>query len=262
MFKKSGPLGVYSIFALGFLVLPILIVVPMSFSASESLEFPPSGFSLRWYNSFFQDARWLSAMRTSALVAALSGTFALLLGSLAAYGLVRSTHPIKNLLRANFIAPMIIPPVISAVGLYFVFVDIGLVGTLYGLVLAHTIAGVPFVILFMSVAISGVDVVLEHAAVSLGASQFRVLVKIVLPNVLTAFFASWLMAFLVSFDELILAIFLAGRHDTIPKKMFNELILRIDPTITAIATLLIGFTIVVAGVAALLLRRRNMSLVG
>ena len=232
----------FSSLVLLFLLVPILIVVPMSFSSSSSLEFPPAGLSLRWFESFFGDPRWLEAAWTSFLVAICSSTLAIVLGTLASYGLVRFNLPKRSWIEGNFVAPLILPPIILAVALYIMLAKVGLLGTIFGLVLGHTILCAPYVVLLMTVAIQSVDVRLEQVAYTLGASWFRTMIRIVIPNLLPSLAATWLLVFVVSFDEVILSLFVSGPHMTIPKKMFNELILEVNPTITAIATLLIVFS--------------------
>jgi putative spermidine/putrescine transport system permease protein len=241
-----------------FLCLPIAVVVPMSFSSASSLTFPPPGVSLRWYEAFFGDPRWVQAAGTSALVALASSAAALVLGSIAAYGLVRGTFRGRALLEGNFIAPLILPPVITAVALYILFAQIGLLGTIPGLIIAHTILTVPYVVLLMSVAIRQFDVRIEQVAYSLGASWLRMFKSVLLPNLLPSVLAAWIFAFIISFDEVIVTLFLAGAYDTIPKRMFNELILQVNPTITAIATLLIGLSIITIGIIALLMQRAGV----
>lgn len=241
-----------------FLCLPIAIVVPMSFSSASSLEFPPPGFSLRWYHSFLGDPRWLEAAQMSILVSAAASAAALLLGSIAAYGLVRGRFRGRALLEGNFVAPLIVPPVITAVALYMFFAQVGLLGTIVGLIIGHTILGVPYVVLLMSVAIRSFDVRIEQVALSLGASWSRMFRTILLPNLLPSVFAAWIFAFIISFDEVIVTLFLAGAYDTIPKRMFNELVLQINPTITAIATLLIALSVVTIGMVAVLMRRAGV----
>lgn len=252
------PLMVYGVLVLLFLFLPIAIVVPMSFSAASSLTFPPTEFSLRWYQSFFQDPRWIEAMRVSLLVAFMSSLLALALGSVAAYGLVRGTFAGRRLIDANFMAPMIVPPVITAVALYIVFARVGLLGTLPGLVIGHMLLGVPYVVLIMSVAIRSFDVRIEQVAFSLGASWLTMFRRVLLPNLMPSAFAAWIFAFITSFDEVIVTLFVAGAYQTVPKKMFNELVLQINPTITAIATLLIAFSVCLFVVFALLMRRAGL----
>jgi putative spermidine/putrescine transport system permease protein len=230
----------------------------MSFSSASSLAFPPPGLSLRWYESFFGDPRWLRAAGTSALVALASSLAALVLGSVAAYGLVRGAFRGRALLEGNFIAPLILPPVITAVALYIFFAQIGLLGTIPGLIVAHTILTVPYVVLLMSVAIRQFDDRIEQVAYSLGASWFRMFRSVLLPNLLPSVLAAWIFAFIISFDEVIVTIFLAGAYDTIPKRMFNELILQVNPTITAIATLLIALSVVTIGIIAWLMQRAGV----
>ena len=241
-----------------FLCLPIAVVVPMSFSSASSLAFPPPGLSLRWYESFFGDPRWLRAAGTSALVALASSAAALVLGSIAAYGLVRGAFRGRALLEGNFIAPLILPPVITAVALYIFFARMGLLGTIPGLIIAHTILTVPYIVLLMSVAIRQFDVRIEQVAYSLGASWLRMFRSVLLPNLLPSVLAAWIFAFIISFDEVIVTLFLAGAYDTIPKRMFNELILQVNPTITAIATLLIALSVVTIGLVAWLMQRAGM----
>jgi ABC-type spermidine/putrescine transport system permease subunit II len=241
-----------------FLCLPIAVVVPMSFSSASSLEFPPPGFSLRWYQSFFGDPRWLRAAGNSALVAFASSAAALALGSIAAYGLVRGTFRGRAILEGNFVAPLILPPVITAVALYIFFARIGLLGTLPGLIVAHTVLTVPYVVLLMSVAIRSFDVRIEQVAYSLGASWLRMFRSVLLPNLWPSVLAAWIFAFIISFDEVIVTLFLAGAYDTIPKRMFNELILQVNPTITAIATLLIALSVITIGLVAWLMQRAGV----
>jgi putative spermidine/putrescine transport system permease protein len=260
---REGRVGRFALAVFGgavllFLCLPIAVVVPMSFSSASSLEFPPPGLSLRWYQSFFGDPRWLLAARNSALIAFASSLAALVLGSIAAYGLMRGTFRGRGLLEGNFVAPLILPPVITAVALYIFFSRIGLIGTLPGLILAHTVLTVPYVVLLMSVAIRSFDQRIEQVAYSLGASWFTMFRRVLLPNLLPSVFAAWIFAFIISFDEVIVTFFLAGAYDTIPKRMFNELILQVNPTITAIATLLIGLSVLTIALVVLLMRRAGV----
>ncbi|WP_035485240.1 ABC transporter permease [Geminicoccus roseus] len=238
-----------------FLCLPIAIVVPMSFSSASSLEFPPPGFSMRWYEAFFGDQRWLVAAGNSLLVAVVASSLALLVGSVAAYGLVRGSFAGRALADGNIMAPLIVPQIVTAVGLYIYFAKIGLLGSLTGLIIGHTVLAIPYVVLVMTVAIRSFDVRIEQVALTLGASWPTMFRRILLPNLAPSAAAAWIFAFVISFDEVVVTIFLAGGIDTIPKRMFNELTLQVNPTITAIATLLIGFSLVTVGLLALLMRR-------
>ena len=239
---------------LGFLCLPIVIVIPMSFSSARALTFPPPGFSLRWYQAFFGDSRWMEAMWTSASVALLASVTAVVLGGLAAYGLARGRFRGRAIVDANFLAPLIVPTIIVAVALYLALARVGLLGSYAGLVIAHTLLVVPLVVMVLGVAIRGFDVRIEQVAWSLGASWLLTCRTVLLPSLLPSLVAAWIFAFIASFDEVIVTSFIAGTYETIPKRMFNELILEINPTITAVATLLIVFTVVALGAVGLLIR--------
>lgn len=248
-------LALASLGALLFLCLPVLIVVPMSFSASTSLRFPPEGFSLRWYAQVFGDPRWLQAMNTSLILALLSSTLALILGGLAAYGLTRGRFRGRELAQSNFISPLIIPSVVIAVAMYFALAKIGALGSFAGLLLGHTLLGVPYVVLILSVAIRSFDVRIEQVAFTLGASWFTMFRRVLVPNLLPSIAAAWIFAFVTSFDEVVVTTFIGGLHETVPKRMFNELVLQVNPSITAIATLLIAVSVLLMLLAAQLMRR-------
>ena len=248
-------LGLVAILVLAFLCLPVIIVVAMSFSSAKSLEFPPPGLSLRWYAAFFGDEVWLDAGTNSVLLAGLASTIALLLGTVASYALLRGRFPGRRLIEANFMAPIIIPSIITAVSLFIAFAKTGIRGTFGALVLAHTILVVPYVVLIMRVAIKSFDERIEQVAFTLGASKLRVLWSIVLPNLVPSAVAAWIFAFIISFDEVVVTLFLAGTHMTIPKRMFAELIMQINPTITAIATILIGVNTIAVYLLVLFMRR-------
>ena len=250
--------AVLAVATLLFIFLPVAIVVPMSFSSATTLEFPPPGVSLRWYASFYSDARWMQALRTSIAVALVSSVAALVLGSLAAYGLVRGTFHGRRAIELNFAVPMVIPHIITAIALYIAFARIGLLGSLAGLIVAHTILATPYVVLVMSVALGELDPRIEQVAYTLGASWPTVLLKIVAPNLIPSLVAAWIFAFIVSFDEITVTVFLAGTHETVPKRMFTQLLERVDPTITAIATLLIATSVVSVAAIALLMQRSGL----
>ncbi len=252
-------LSVIGIAVLMFLCLPILIVVPMSFSSAKSLEFPPPGFSLRWYEAFFTTEVWQKAGINSLILATTSSTIALVLGTLAAYGLLRGRVPGRRFMDSNFMAPMILPSIITAVALFIVFAKTGLHGTFFGLIMAHTILVIPYVVLIMQVAIKSFDERIEQVAMTLGASKTRVLLQIVLPNLVPSAVAAWIFAFVISFDEVVVTLFVAGKYLTIPKRMFNELVMQINPTITAVATLLIAFNLIALGLLYLTTRRAGVA---
>jgi ABC-type spermidine/putrescine transport system permease subunit II len=243
---------------LAFLSIPIIIVVPMSFSSAKSLQFPPPGFSLRWYENLFGSERWIDASVNSLLLALAASTAALVLGTLAAYAIVRGTFLGRRLAESSFVAPMIIPPIITAVAVFIFFAQTRLLGTFFGLVVAHTVLAAPYVVLLMSVAIQSFDQRIEQVALTLGASKLQMLWRVLVPNLIPTALAAWIFAFIVSFDEVIVTLFIGGQYFTIPKRMFIDLIQQVNPTITAIATILIVFSIVTVGIVALLVRRAGL----
>lgn len=252
-----GPaLTAIALSTLFFLLLPIIVVVPMSFSSSSSLNFPPPGLSLRWYGSLFGSDTWMVALKTSLALACLSSTCAVVLGSTAAYGLSRKQMRFKGAIESNFMAPLILPTIVAAVALYIAFARIGLLGTFPGLALAHTLLNIPYVIVVLGVAIRSFDIRLEHIAWTMGASWWTTARRILLPLLAPSLAAAWIFAFVGSFDEVVVTSFIAGQYDTIPKRMFTELTLEISPTITAIATLLIAFTGLSISFAAAVMRLR------
>jgi ABC-type spermidine/putrescine transport system permease subunit II len=256
----AAALATVGTLVLVFLALPIIIVVPMSFSSAESLRFPPPGFSLRWYEAFFSDPQWLEAAINSLVIGVTSSTIALALGTVAAYGLVRGSFIGRRALEANFIAPMVLPPVIVAVALYIFFAKLGILGAYWAIIAAHAVLATPYVVLLMSLAIQAFDIRIEQVAMTLGASRAQMLTRVLLPNLLPNAAAAWLFAFVISFDEVVVTLFVSGTHLTVPKRMFNQLVLQINPTITAIATLLIAFSLIAVALGAWL--TRGSSLIG
>lgn len=251
-------LAAFAIAVLIFLCLPVLIVAPMSFSDAKSLEFPPPALSLRWYQNLLGNPIWLEAGRNSLILAALSSTAALICGTLASYVLVRGNFLGRRAVEANFMAPMIVPSIIVAVSLYIFFARTGLLGSFFGLVLGHTILATPYVVLIMQAAIRSFDVRIEQVAATLGATQWQILARVVLPNLAPSAAAAWIFTFVMSFDEVVVTMFISGTYMTIPKRMFAELLLQVNPTITAVATLLIAFNLLALGVLMLLSRRGGL----
>jgi putative spermidine/putrescine transport system permease protein len=251
-------LAVIALAVLAFLLMPVLIVAPMSFSSAQSLEFPPPGFSLRWYRNLLGNPIWIDAGKNSLLLAALSSTAALICGTLASYVLVRGDFRGKRVIEANFMAPAVVPSIIVAVSLYIFFARVGLLGSFLGLVLGHTILAAPYVVLIMQAAIRGFDIRIEQVAATLGASQWQILTRIVLPNLAPSAAAAWIFSFVLSFDEVVVTLFVSGTHLTIPKRMFAELMLQMNPTVTAVATLLIAFNLLALAILLLAGRRARL----
>lgn len=241
---KAGPIAsTVGMVSLVFLVLPLVVVVMMSFSSASSLTFPPPSLSLRWYHSFLHDSRWLEAVATSLLLGLVSSTLSLVLGAAAAYALVRGTFRGRALVEANMMAPLILPAIVLAVALYIFLARFGLLGSALGLVAGHVVVCSPYVVFIMSVGFRAFDVRVEHIAATLGASNWQTLTRVALPNVLPSLGTAWILAFINSFDEVIVTLFVGGTYQTVPKRMFNELVLEVNPIITAIATLMIGLSL-------------------
>ncbi|MDQ0471057.1 ABC transporter permease [Labrys wisconsinensis] len=252
--------GLAVLFALvvAFLCGPAAIVVSMSFSSASSLQFPPPGLSLRWYAAFLTDPGWLAAVRTSFAVAFVASVGALIVGSLGAYGLVRGSFRGRSTMAFNAIAPLMVPHIVLAIALYILFARTGLLGTLTGLMIAHTVLAVPYVVLVMTAALRAFDVRLEQAAYTLGAS-WRVFVwRILLPNLLPSLAIAWIFAFATSFDEVTVTVFLAGPYETVPKRMFSELMVEVDPIITVVASLTIALSLIGIAAMAPVARRLGM----
>ncbi len=237
-----------------FLAGPSLIVVPMSFSASDFLEFPPSDFSLRWYEHFFSSLTWMDAARASMIVGALTTVIAVPIGVAAAYGVMSLSARLRLLVSGLIVLPAIIPAILIAIGLFFVLARIGMVGSLAGLVLGHVALAIPVVFVIMSAGFSQFDFTQEKAARSLGASGPQVWTKVILPQITGSIAAAALLAFITSLDEVVVAMFVAsGDYTTLPKVMFTLLRDQIDPTIAVVSTLLL----VVATLAVIAMLRKG-----
>jgi putative spermidine/putrescine transport system permease protein len=239
-----------------FLILPIIAIIPISFSAGEWLTYPLPGLSLRWYDDFLSSRMWLLALKNSLIVASATAVLATALGTLAGLGLTRASFPLKGMVLALLISPMVVPIVITAVGVYFFFAQLGLVNTYLGLILAHTVLAVPFVVITVTAALQGFDATLTRAAASLGANPATVFFRITLPLILPGVISGALFAFATSFDEVVVALFLAGPEQrTLPRQMFSGIRENISPTITAVATILVTISVVLMTTIELLRRR-------
>jgi putative spermidine/putrescine transport system permease protein len=239
-----------------FLVLPIFIVIPLSFSASPYLEFPPAGFSFQWYARYFASARWMAATALSAEIALGTTAFALALGIPAAFGLVRRQFRGKGALVAFFMSPIIVPYIITAIAIYFLFARLGLIGSSLGLLIAHTLLAVPKVVVIVAAALKGFDRTLERASMSLGAGPWVTFCRVTYPGIRPAVMAAALFSFLTSFDELILSMFITGPTAvTLPKLMWDAVRLEMDPTIAAASSLLIGVAVFLVGTMEVLRRQ-------
>jgi putative spermidine/putrescine transport system permease protein len=252
----NGLFNLYGAAVLLFLVIPVLIIVPLSFNAGSFLSYPLNGFSLRWYQAFFHSREWLEALGNSLLIAPLATLLATVLGVLASIGLVRGEFRGKTLVMAIIISPMIAPVVIVAVGLFFFFARISLLNSYLGLVLAHAMLGVPFVVITVTAVLKNYDRNLTRAAASLGAPPWQAFIKVTLPLIAPGVFSGALFAFAASFDEVVVTVFLASpAQRTLPIQMFAGIRENLDPTIAAAASLMVGAALVLLLVMELLRRR-------
>jgi putative spermidine/putrescine transport system permease protein len=223
-----------------FLALPLFVVVPVSFSSAQYLQFPPPGLSLQWYERYLTNPRWLEATALSITVALIVVAVSVLVGAFAAVAAGRSGRRLRIFLAAACLAPMILPNMIIALGLFFTFAKLHLVGTVLALVLAHSLLAVPFVFITVSAGLREVDVNLERAAAVLGARPLRVFARVTIPLLRPFLLIGALFAFIVSFDEIVSALFLTSISvRTLPKMIWENIVMFVDPTISAVAVILI-----------------------
>ena len=230
----------FTFLVLLFLVLPVFIIIPISFSSSQYLTFPPKGFSLQWYQNFFTDFEWTEALFRSLKVGLLSTLVALVLGIMAAEGLARCKIPGKKILEEIFMLPMIVPAIIIAIALYRFESTLSFSGTIFGLVMAHSLLALPFVITTVLSRLVSIDPNLENAALNLGANRLTAFFRVTFPIIRPAIISASLFAFAISFDELVVTLFIAGiSSQTLPLRIWEDIRTQLDPTITAIASILI-----------------------
>ncbi len=252
-----------------FLILPIIIIVPLSFNAvpfftftPEMLALDPAGYSTKWYEDFFTNVNWQGAVKNSFIIAFFSTILATTLGTVAALGLSRRDMPYKTAVMAVLISPMIVPLIISAAGMYFFYSKVGLASTHLGVILAHTALGTPFVVITVTATLVGFDHSLTRASAMLGASPTRTFFKVIVPLILPGVISGGLFAFITSFDEVVVVLFVASfEQRTIPWQMFSGIRENISPTILAVATLLVLVSVLLLTTLELL-RRRNERLRG
>jgi putative spermidine/putrescine transport system permease protein len=228
-----------------FLVLPVLVIIPLSFNEGSFLVYPLTGFSLRWYHDFFSSAEWMRSLKNSLIVAPSATVLAMVFGTLASIGLTRAEFPGKSLLMSLLISPMVVPVVIVGVAGYLFFAPLGMDNSYFTLILLHAALGVPFVVITVSATLQGFNHNLVRAAASLGASPITTFFKVTLPLIAPGVISGALFAFGTSFDEVVVTIFIAGPEQaTLPREMFSGIRENLSPTIAAAATLLIGFSVV------------------
>lgn len=227
-----------------YLVVPMLIVIPVSFSSTTAMTFPPRGWSLRWYEAFFGEQKWIGSVIVSLRVALLTMTVTTIAGVAAAYALHQSGFRLAETIRTTLVSPLAVPSILIAVGIFFVYAKVGgLLNTTLGLVLGHSVVAMPFVILTMTAGFSTFDMSQEMVARSLGANRLKAFLTVTLPQVKFSVATSMLLAFLVSFDELIISMMIAsGPMSTLSRVTFATLRDDVDPTLAAVSTLMLIVT--------------------
>jgi putative spermidine/putrescine transport system permease protein len=242
-----------------FLAFPIIVVMVVSFSSATYLTFPPPAFGLKWYEAYFDSADWLQTTWLSLWVAAAVVVLATLLGTLAALGIARLPKPLRIIASGLILSPLIVPIIVVAIGIYYAYARYGLVGTPIGLIFAQTCLAVPFVVTSVSASLAGIDPRLEQAALSLGATPQATFFQVTLPLIRPGVLVGALFAFITSFDELVVALFISGSGAiTLPRRMWDDLRFQIDPTIAAVSTLTIVLTVLLMGCAHLLRKRAQI----
>lgn len=245
--SREMSLKLFAWAVLFFLILPILVIIPLSFNAEPYFTFTkgmvmldPDAYSLRWYRQIIENENWMLAIKNSFIIGTFSTLIATAMGTLAAVGLSSRNMPFKRAIMALMLSPMIVPLIIIAAGMFFFYTKFNLAGTYAGLIIAHAALGIPFVIITVTATLTGFDTSLYHAGLSLGASPIRTFLDVVFPLIRPGVISGAMFAFVTSFDEVVLVLFLAGPGQrTIPRQMFSGLREQINPTILAVASLLI-----------------------
>ncbi|RWL20870.1 MAG: ABC transporter permease [Mesorhizobium sp.] len=239
-----------------FLLLPVVFIVLLSFGSSRWLAFPPPSWTLKWYEELFADPAWLEAALTSARIATMAAILAVVIGLLASFALVRGQFRGRNVLRGLLLTPMVLPVVVFAIAIYALFLRIGLGGTTAGFVIAHTVLALPFAIIPITAALEGFDKSIEDAAIVCGASPFEAKLRVTLPAIKIGIFSAAIFAFLASWDEVVVAIFMASPTlQTLPVKIWGSLRQDLSPVIAAASSLLVLLTLSLMIVTSLIRRK-------
>lgn len=257
---RIGRAGLWGFCALVgvWLVAPALIVVPLSFTGEASLVFPPSSWSTRWYANFFSDPGWTQALLNSLQIGVLVTLVATVLGTAAAIGLTRTRLRGSGIVQGVLLSPMIVPGIVFAIGVYAVFLKLQLVGSLGGFVAAHTVLALPFVIIPVSASLRTFDRRLERAAANLGAGRWTTFRTVTLPLVAPGVASGALFAFVTSFDEVVVSLFIQSPYlQTLPVKMYSSVTRDTDPTIAAAATMIVTLTTTLIVIATLTATARS-----
>jgi putative spermidine/putrescine transport system permease protein len=239
-----------------FLLLPVVFIVLLSFGSSRWLAFPPPGWTLKWYEELVADPAWLDAAMTSMRIAAMAAVLAVVVGLFASFALVRGEFRGRDVLRGLLLTPMILPVVVFAVAIYAFFLRLGLGGTTIGFVIAHTVLALPFAVIPIATALEGFDKTIEDAAIVCGASPLEAKLRVTLPSIKIGIFSAAIFAFLASWDEVVVAIFMASPTlQTLPVKIWGSLRQDLSPVIAAASSLLVLLTLFLM-IATAFIRRR------
>jgi putative spermidine/putrescine transport system permease protein len=239
-----------------FLLVPIIFIIALSFGSSKWLAFPPPAWTLRWYQDLATDPRWLTAALTSLKIGFLVTICSVLLGVTASLAVIRGRFPGRQFLRGLFLTPMVLPVVVFAVATYLLFLRVGLGGTLVGFVIAHTVLAFPFAFITISTSLERFDKSIEDAAVLCGAPPIVAFLKITVPSIRLGLLSAALFSFLISWDEVVVAIFMASPElQTLPVLIWAALRQELSPTIAAASSILVLITLVLMMMIAALRRR-------
>lgn len=255
LFAKANRVGAW--LALLFLVLPALIAIPVSLTPKRFLSMPKGEYSLRHFENLFTSPEWLSSFAQSGIIAASTAALATALGTLCAIGLWRVTSRYSEMVRAFLLLPLIIPQIISAMVFYRLLVPIGLIDSYPGLIIAHTVLATPMVLITVSASLANFDPKLEQASRNLGASTWTTMRRVILPSIKPGVFAGALFAFILSWDEIVVTLFISKfTVYTLPRRMWNGIRENTDPTVAAAAVVLIGITLLAFVIYAIVARHR------
>lgn len=243
-----------------FLVVPLLVVVPVSFTPERYLSFPTDSLSLRHYETLLNHRRWSGGIITSLIIAGASSALAVVLGTLCATGMWRIGGPRMQWVRLFILVPLIVPSIVHALAFYRSWIDLGWLDTMWGVIIAHTTICVPLVMITVSASLASFDHRLEHAARSLGARPLTVLRRIILPNIVPGVVAGGVFSFITSWDEIIVVLFITARHvRTLPQVIWSSIMERVDPAVAAISTVMIAVTVIIVLINTLLSARQKQT---
>jgi ABC-type spermidine/putrescine transport system permease subunit II len=247
-------------FVFVFLSLPIFIVIPISFSSTSYLQFPPSSLSLKWYVDLWHDTTYFYAVMYSLQIGVLTVFLSMLLGVPASFALVRSEFRGKNFITSFIISPKIISHIIISIAIYKMYAEMHLVGSIWGMTLAHTVIVIPFIILNTSSVLRGLDINLERAAQILGANRLIAFFTVIFPLLRPGLYAGALLSFIISFDEIVIAMFICGTKRTLPVRIWEDIRLELTPTLAAISSILICLSVTIFCLAAFFRKKSEAKL--